>query len=111
MTPPTNPQWREALTEANEVRYARAQLKRDITAGKVSALEVLQQPADYVQGMKLREVLLAVPRLGPKKVDGVMQSCRLSHRKTIGELQERQIWELDERLSPLNAWCSSLVHH
>lgn len=84
----------EALNRANEIRSARAQLKRDLKGGRVSIHQLLQAPPEYVQTAKVFDMLLAVPKYGRVKVNKVLGQCRISPSKTIGGLSERQRDEL-----------------
>ena len=84
----------DALQRANEIRTKRAQLKRDLKAGRHSIHQVLLEPPDYVGTAKVVDMLLAVPKYGRVKVNKVLQSCRISPSKTIGGLSQRQRTEL-----------------
>jgi hypothetical protein len=66
----------EALQRANEIRTRRAQLKRDLKAGRVSIHDLLLEPPEYVETAK------------------VLVTCRISPSKTIGGLSQRQRTEL-----------------
>ena len=87
-------QRREALLRANVVRTARAKLKKDLKAGKVSIIELLAKPPEYVETAKVFDMLLAVPKYGRVKVNKLLTHCRISPSKTIGGLSERQRDEL-----------------
>ena len=84
----------EALESANEIRTRRAQLKRDLKAGRVKIHDVLLEPPEYVETAKVFDILLAVPKYGRVKVNKILQTCRISPSKTIGGLSERQRTEL-----------------
>lgn len=84
----------EALQRANEIRTRRAQLKRDLRAGRSSIHSLLLEPPDWVETAKVFDMLLAVPKYGRVKVNKILQQCRISPSKTIGGLSERQRAEL-----------------
>jgi len=84
----------DALERANRIRTARAQLKRDLKAGKVSIHKLLLQPPAYLETAKVFDMLLAVPKYGRVKANKVLVQCRISPSKTIGGLSERQRTEL-----------------
>jgi hypothetical protein len=84
----------DALERANKIRTARAQLKRDLKAGKVSIHQLLLQPPAYLETAKVFDMLLAVPKYGRVKANKVLVQCRISPSKTIGGLSERQRTEL-----------------
>jgi S13-like protein len=84
----------DALQRANEIRTRRAQLKRDLKAGRVSIHKLLLNPPSFVETAKVFDMLLAVPKYGRVKANKVLQQCRISPSKTIGGLSERQRSEL-----------------
>ena len=84
----------EALRRANEIRTARAQLKRDLKAGRRSIHDLLLEPPEYVETAKVFDMLLAVPKYGRVKANKILQMCRISPSKTIGGLSDRQRAEL-----------------
>ncbi len=94
----------ESLAYANRVRTARAAVKRRIREGEFSPLDVLQEPTDLIAGMSVRDLLMSVRKLGPVKIDRALALCRISPNKPIGNLTERQVWDIDEHLSSQNAW-------
>ena len=84
----------DALQRANQIRTRRAQLKRDLKAGRVSIHDLLRKPPDYLETAKVFDMLLAVPKYGRVKVNKILVTCRISPSKTIGGLSERQRNEL-----------------
>ena len=88
-----------ALAKANEVRVARAQLKRGVAAGRIELARVVADPPTCVQTAKVRELLLVVPRIGPARADRVLARCRIAYAKTVGGLSDRQRAELVELLA------------
>jgi hypothetical protein len=84
----------DALTKANEIRTRRAQLKRDLKAGRVSIHTLLLEPPDFLETAKVFDMLLAVPKYGRVKANKILQMCRISPSKTIGGLSDRQRAEL-----------------
>lgn len=84
----------DALAIANEIRFSRAQLKRDLKAGKVGIHALLLEPPAYIETMKLFELLMAVPKYGRVKVNKVFRICRISPSKTVGGLSDRQRTEI-----------------
>lgn len=84
----------EALSRANEIRVRRAQLKKDLKAGRVLLDEILDEPPDYVGTAKVFDMLLAVPKFGRVKATRFLNQCRISQSKTVGGLSDRQRAEL-----------------
>lgn len=88
----------KALRRANEVRTRRAQLKRDLKAGKVNIGKLLLDPPQWVESAKAFDMILAVPKYGRVKANKVLGQCRISPSKTIGGLSQRQRAELVQLL-------------
>jgi len=88
----------EALRRANEIRSLRAQLKRDLKAGKASIADIIARPPEYVESAKVFDMLMAVPKYGKVKATRFLNHCRIAQGKTIGGLSERQRAELLELL-------------
>ena len=84
----------DALARANQIRIKRAQLKRDLKAGRLSIHSLLLNPPEYVETAKVFDMLLAVPKYGRVKVNKILAHCRIAPSKTIGGLSERQRSEL-----------------
>lgn len=96
MTPPDRSlaQRMDALAYANEIRSARALLRRDLKAGRASIVAVLKDPPSCIESMKVFDLLIAVPKVGRVKVTKLLSGCRISPSKTIGGLTQRQLDEL-----------------
>jgi hypothetical protein len=84
----------DALARANQIRVKRAELKRDLKAGRRSIHSLLLDPPEYVETAKVFDMLLAVPKYGRVKVNKILTHCRIAPSKTIGGLSERQRSEL-----------------
>lgn len=78
-----------SLRLANEVRFGRAQIKRDVRAGRRRLdRSLLEEP--YLRTMKLYDLLRELPKVGRVKANRLLYLCRISTGKTIGGLSERQ---------------------
>jgi hypothetical protein len=86
----------EALQRANDIRSRRAQLKRDLKAGRQPIHELFLDPPEYLETAKVFDLMLAVPKYGRVKVNKILSTCRISPSKTIGGLSQRQRTELVE---------------
>jgi hypothetical protein len=84
----------DALQRANHIRSRRAELKRDLKAGRASIHSLLLDPPDFVETAKVLDMLLAVPKYGRVKANKILTQCRISPSKTIGGLSQRQRREL-----------------
>lgn len=87
-------QRREALDIANDVRSNRAVLKRDIKAGRKDPIDLLLNPPQYIETMKIFDLLMATPKYGRTKVNKILSQGRISPSKTIGGITSRQRDEL-----------------
>lgn len=89
----------EALKVANTVRQQRAEIKQALRSGNASIRELMVAPPDFLLTAQLSEILLAVPGYGQVRVDRLLKRHRISPRKAIGTLSERQRQELAEAFS------------
>ena len=87
-----------ALARANEVRSERAQLKQALAAGTIELAGVLNDPPACVQTAMLRDLLLAIPKVGPARVNRALSRCQITENKTIAALSDRQRAALIELL-------------
>src|ERR1700759_4440001 len=88
----------EALRRANDIRTARAKLKKDLKAGRSNIHGILLDPPEYVMTAKDFDMLLAVPKYGGGKTNLIPNQSRIPPPKTIGGLSERQRTELGSLL-------------
>lgn len=78
-----------ALQHANEIRVARAQLKRNLTGPSHAAALILDPPGS-VTTMRAVDLLRAIPKYGLVKASRILRVCQISDSKTVGGLSERQ---------------------
>jgi hypothetical protein len=84
----------DALELANRIRIGCADLKREIRAGRLTVRGVLLAPPEYAAHMKILDLLLAAPGVGPVKAMRTLRHAGISPVKTVGGLTERQCLEL-----------------
>jgi hypothetical protein len=84
------PQCMEALARANQVRLARAALKREICAGNRSVTEVVMESPWEAESMSLSELLCSQRRWGRARSRKLLASAALGEGKKVGTLTERQ---------------------
>ena len=87
---PAEPQRMRALEQANQVRLARAELKRRVTEGEVSAAEVILSCPHAAQRWTVAELLMAQRRWGATRCRKFLERNGISEIKAIGALTERQ---------------------
>lgn len=80
----------EALKRANDIRAARAKVRKDLKSGRVSILALLHDPPEFLLTTKVFDLLMAVPRLGRVRVNRTLNQARISPSKTVGGMSERQ---------------------
>ena len=80
------PQYMRALERANQVRLARAALKRRVADGKVQVAEVILDCPWEAQGMTVADLLMSQRRWGATRSRKIMALLPLSYGKTIGSL-------------------------
>jgi hypothetical protein len=80
----------EALLRANHVRTWRAELKKDLKAGRKTLPAVLLAPEEELLTMKVFDLMLAAPKFGRVKVNKILTRERVSPSKTVGGLSSRQ---------------------
>ena len=68
----------DALETANDIRLWRAQLKRDLKARERRLFDVLDEQHPYLAGMRVAELLLALPGCGTEKTRLIMDRARVS---------------------------------
>jgi hypothetical protein len=83
-------QRRLALERANQVRRARAELRRQLRDGEVLAAETVLLNAHNMDTMTVTDLLSSQRGWGPIRAAKTLRSVSLSERKTLGSLTERQ---------------------
>jgi hypothetical protein len=84
------PQHMQALARANEVRLARAQMKREIASGRRDVLGVVVDCPWEAESMTLGELLRSQRRWGRARSRKLINSIGLTETKQLGSLTERQ---------------------
>jgi hypothetical protein len=88
MTP--GPQHMQALQRANAVRLARAELKRRVALGEITAAEVIIDCPWEARSMTVAELLTSQHRWGTTRCRRVLQAVPMSENKTVGSMTDRQ---------------------
>lgn len=103
------PQHMQALQRANEVRLARAELKRRIAAGEISASEVILDCPWEADSMSVADVLMSQRRWGHTRCRNFLAGIPMSETKTVGSMTERQRHALSDLLARQGARTRSQV--
>jgi hypothetical protein len=84
------PQHVRALHRANEVRLARARLKRDVGRGAVSVAAVIRDSPWEAASMTIAELLTSQHRWGTARCSKFLAGIGMSETKTVESMTERQ---------------------
>ena len=87
---PGGPQHMRALQRANEVRLARAELKRRVASGELSAAEVIRMPPDEALTMEVAELLMSQRRWGHTRARRFLAGIPMAETKPLGSMTPRQ---------------------
>jgi len=84
------PQHLRALARANEVRLARAELKRRVHEEQTTAAAVILEAPWEAETMTVADLLMSQRRWGRTRCRKVLQGIPMSESKTIGTMTPRQ---------------------
>ncbi len=87
---PADPQRLRALERANEIRLARAELKRRIADGEVTVADVLLDVPAHASSWAVWDLLMSQRRWGTSKCRKFLWKNRINETKPVGALTERQ---------------------
>jgi hypothetical protein len=87
---PAGPQHMRALERANQVRLARAELKRRVAAGELGVAEVILDCPWEANSMAVADLLMSQRRWGQTRCRKFLSQIPMSEQKTVGSMTERQ---------------------
>jgi hypothetical protein len=87
---PAGPQHMRALERANQVRLARAELKRRVATGEVDPAQVIIECPWEAHSMAVADLLMSQRRWGHTRCRRFLAQIPMSERKSIGSMTERQ---------------------
>jgi hypothetical protein len=87
---PAGPQYMRALERANQVRLARAELKRRIATGQLGVSEVILECPWEADSMAVADLLMSQRRWGQTRCRKFLSQIPMSEKKTVGSMTERQ---------------------
>ena len=87
---PAAPQHMRALERANQVRLARAELKRRVAFGAIEVGEVILHCPWEAHGMAVADLLVSQRRWGQTRCRKFLSQIPMSEKKAIGSMTERQ---------------------
>ena len=84
------PQHMRALAQANRVRLARAELKRQVAEGELTVGDVVLSCPWEAESMAISDLLMSQHRWGRTRCRRFLSSIPMSETKTIGSMTVRQ---------------------
>jgi hypothetical protein len=96
---PAGPQYMRALERANQVRLARAELKRRVAMGALDVADVILECPWEADSMAVADLLMSQRRWGQTRCRKFLSQIPMSEKKTIGSMTERQRHTLAMMLS------------
>ena len=87
---PPGPQHMRALERANQVRLARAELKRRVAMGEVDVATVILECPWEADSMAVADLLMSQRRWGQTRCRKFLSQIPMSEKKTVGSMTERQ---------------------
>src|SRR2546430_4413106 len=87
---PAGPQHMRALARANQIRLARAELKREVAAGKIDVAEVIVSCPWEANGMAVADLLISQRRWGEIRCHNLLPPPPLSEKKTLRPMTHPQ---------------------
>ena len=97
--PCDHPQYMRALERANQVRLARAELKRKVAANQIDVADVIIDCPWEAESMAVGDLLMSQRRWGQTRCRKFLAQIPMSERKTIGSMTDRQRRTLAAMLS------------
>lgn len=79
-----------ALAQANRVRLARAELKRQVAEGETTVADVVLECPWEAESMTVADLLMSQHRWGRTRCRRFLSSVPMSETRTVGSLTERQ---------------------
>ena len=92
------PQHMRALAQANRVRLARAELKRQVAEGEATVAEIVLDCPWEAESMAIGDLLMTQHRWGRTRCRRFLAAIPMTETKTIGSMTDRQRRALAVRL-------------
>ena len=84
------PQHLRALAQANRVRLARAELKRQVADDEISVADVVLSCPWEAESMAIADLLMSQHRWGRTRCRRFLAALPMTETKTIGSMTDRQ---------------------
>ncbi|HXB14330.1 MAG TPA: hypothetical protein VNV44_01170 [Solirubrobacteraceae bacterium] len=96
---PAGPQYMRALERANQVRLARAELKRRVAVSDLRVADVIMECPWEADSMAVGDLLMSQRRWGQTRCRKFLAQVPMSEKKTIGSMTDRQRRTLADMLT------------
>jgi hypothetical protein len=96
-----------ALAQANRVRLARAELKRQVAEGDTTVADVVLNCPWEAESMTISDLLMSQHRWGRTRSRRFLSSIPMSETKTIGTMTDRQRRALAGMLGGRHAYAAT----
>jgi hypothetical protein len=100
---PAGQQHMRALERANQVRFARAALKRRVATGEIEAADVILDCPWEVQSMSVADLLMSQRLWGQIRCRTILARLPMTEQKTVGSMTDRQRRVLAAILNPAHS--------
>ena len=97
---PAGQQHMRALARANQVRLARAALKRRVATGEIEAADVILDCPWEAQSMAVADLLMSQRLWGQTRCRTILAQLPMTEKKTVGSMTDRQRRLLAAFLTP-----------
>jgi hypothetical protein len=87
---PAPPQHMRALEQANRVRLARAELKRQVAEGEATVAGIVLDCPWEAESMSIADLLMSQHRWGRTRCRRFLMQVPMNETKTIGSMTDRQ---------------------
>jgi hypothetical protein len=94
-----------ALERANQVRLARASLKRRIALGEIDVAAVILECPWEAESMAVADLLISQRRWGQTRCRRFLAQLAMSEKKTVGSMTDRQRRTLAAMLTAVPPSC------
>src|ERR1700677_777831 len=105
MIAPAGPQYMRALERANQVRLARAELKRRVAIGDTEVAAVILECPWEAESMAVADLLMSQRRWGQTRCRKFLAQLAMSEKKTVGSMTDRQRRTLAAMLTAVPSGC------
>ena len=101
------PQYMRALERANQVRLARASLKRQVALGETCVAAVILDCPWEADSMAVGDLLMSQRRWGQTRCRKFLAQLPMSEKKTVGSMTDRQRRSLAAMLTSVSDGCET----